>query len=65
MMYFYTKVHAPDLDILEATILASSLIVGIYIYLRWDAEDTLLKVELNRELDSEEKIVLDNLVSSV
>lgn len=64
MVYYYVKVATPNLDTLEIAFLASS-IAGTYDYFRWDEDDDKLKVYLNRELDSAEKITLDNLVALV
>jgi hypothetical protein len=64
MIYFYTKQNCPDLDILESEFLLSS-ILETYQYFRWDEEDITLKVFLNRELNQEEKLILDNLVEDV
>lgn len=65
MEYTYTKTVAPNLDHLEADILASS-IANTYIYLKWDdGEIDELDVVLTRELNTEEKTLLDNLVAQV
>jgi hypothetical protein len=64
MIYYYTKTTIPDLDTLEIAILNSS-ISSTYEYFRWDEGDDKLKVHLNRELNSSEKIVLDGLVALV
>jgi hypothetical protein len=64
MTYFYTKTNPPNLDILETVILAS-MIANTYNHFRWDETDKQLKVYLNRELNLEEKIILDEMVSSI
>lgn len=64
MIYLYIKLKCPDLDILETNIL-TSLLAEYYGYLRWDAEDKILKVKLNTKLNLEQKIILDNLIENL
>jgi hypothetical protein len=64
MLYLYVKTIIPNLDSLEGRIYASS-IYGTYNYFRWDDDDDKLKVYLNRELNIEEKILLDIIVSDI
>jgi hypothetical protein len=61
MIYCYIKQSSPNLNNLEISIL-SSIISKSYSYLRWDKEDSQLKVYLNRELTSEEKKILDTII---
>lgn len=65
MEYTYINKINPDLDALKTSILTSS-IASIYSYLRWDQiPDNTLTVILNRELNSEEKTLLDNLIVQI
>lgn len=61
MIYSYQKENSPNLDALEASI-NLSIFVDAYNYLRWDADDTYLKIYLHRELNTVEKTLLDGLV---
>lgn len=61
MLYIYEKSTNPDLDVLEKTILSSAL-NEVYQYFRWDQDDKNLKVFLNRALNLEEEIILNNTV---
>lgn len=64
MIYYYEKLTSPDLTNLELNFLVS-IIAETYQYFRWDEEDKKLKIFLNRELNSEEKLILDNLVENL
>jgi len=64
MIYLYTELTSPNLDILEIGILESSL-AETYQSLRWDEEDKILKVKLNKVLDGTEKILLDELIAGI
>lgn len=61
MVYLYDGMFA-ILDVLESEILSSS-IADAYLYLRWDEDTAKLQVVLNRELGTEEKLILDTLVA--
>jgi hypothetical protein len=61
VLYIYEKSTNPDLDVLEKTILSSAL-NEVYQYFRWDQDDKNLKVFLNRALNLEEEIILNNTV---
>lgn len=61
MVYYYTKITIPDLDLLEINIL-ESIISDTYQYFVWDEDDNKLKVFLNRELTYSEKLILDNII---
>lgn len=65
MIYEYDKGTSPNLDIMEEEILDSSF-SNTYVYLRWDEAELgkELEVHLSRELTTEEKIELDNIVNN-
>jgi len=65
MIYEYEKVDSPNLDNMEAVILSSTF-MDTYIYLRWDEVESgkELEVHLSRELTTNEKIELDNIVNN-
>jgi hypothetical protein len=64
LIYNYIKQVSPNLDILEANFLLSK-ISETYKYFLWNEGDTTLKIFLNRELNSEEKLLLDEMASLV
>jgi hypothetical protein len=64
MIYFFYNKNNPLLNILEINIQAS-IIADTYLSFRWDSDDKILKVKLNRELILEEKLILDNLVENI
>ena len=59
--YYYTKVLTPDLDYYEAEILKTSFASALN-HLRWDEDDELLKVYMDRELNTSEKDELDGII---
>ena len=61
MIYSYIKQNSPDLNNIEESIL-STTISKYYSYLRWDKEDSQLKVYLTQELSKEDKKILDKII---
>jgi hypothetical protein len=64
VFYLYDYTKSPDLDNLETLILESTLLT-IYNYLRWDEECNKLKIDLIRQINEEEQLLLDSLVSRI
>jgi len=64
MIYDYTgKTTSPDLDKIEADIIASNIIDKAYFqYLRWDQDDATLKCYFSTELSESDKAKLDILI---
>lgn len=63
-IYLYNNITShPDLDIINNDINSSNMSNKNVDYLRWDEDLALLTITWNSELSTEDKTILDNIVS--